>query len=578
MHIDRRLLKLSGGVRFSFVLTIIFSILSAGAIIGQAAALSKVIHRVFIQKEILAAVLPLVVIFAVLSLCRALLLWGQESFAARVAGHVKRSLRLQLNRHLSQSGPVYIKTERTGEISNVLMSGVEALDAYFSKFMPQLFSSVLIPVAILLFVFPVDPLSGVVFLITAPLIPYFMRLIGSLAESLNKKQWKTLSLMSAHFLDVLQGLTTLKLLGRSKGQIRTIVRISDNYRTATMKVLKVAFLSALVLELLATLSIAIVAVEIGLRLLYGRILFEHALFLLILAPEFYLPIRVLGTRYHAGMEGVVAAQRIFEILETPLPEEQGIKQTMFDLSATNIRFEGVRYAYQNGERPALNGIDLEVRPGRITVLAGPSGSGKTSVSSLLLRFIRPDSGRILIGDRNLSEIDADAWRSQIAWVPQSPYLFHETVAENIRLANPAASHSEIVRAAKLANIHETIVSLRQGYETIVGERGSRFSGGQAQRIALARAFLKDAPFLILDEPTANLDPRIEMLVFEAMQRLMSGRTVLLIGHRLNSFRYSHSIIVLDGGRVAESGSHDDLLQKHGLYARFVDQSTSGVEV
>lgn len=332
-----------------------------------------------------------------------------------------------------------------------------------------------------------------------------------------------------------------------------------------MKVLKVAFLSALVLEIVATISIAIVAVEVGLRLLYGRMDFESALFLLILAPEFYLPIRLLGTLYHAGLEGVAAAERIFEILETPLTAPAILKEQCPDLSSATIRFQDVHYAYDNGNRPALNGVSFAIPPGQKIALIGPSGAGKTTISNLLLRFIHPDSGKILIGEDDLSTLAPEHWREKIGWVSQKPYLFHQSIAENIRLANPDAPMSNIIEAARQANIHEFIESLPEGYDTVAGEQGARLSGGQAQRIALARAFLKDAPFLILDEPTANLDPQLEAQIRQSLKKLMAGRTVLLIAHRLNTVLDADQIIVMAEGKIREQGTHQTLLKKGGLY-------------
>jgi thiol reductant ABC exporter CydD subunit len=507
-----------------------------------------------------------------------------------VAGQVKRDLRERLSAHLMMLGPAYAQTERSGELTNTLTEGVEALDAYFSQYLPQLALAVLIPLAILAFVFPLDFTSGLVLLLTAPLIPLFMILIGSLAQELTQRQWLSLSRMSAHFLDVLQGLTTLKLLGRSREQAAVIALISDRFRQTTMGVLRVAFLSALVLELVATLSTAVVAVEIGLRLLYGYLAFEQAFFVLLLAPEFYLPLRLLGTRFHAGTAGVTAARRIFEILDTPLPAPTGdrrpqtadkfnkdaavhvkatAKKTAHSSRPLEIRFTDVHYAYDDGQRPALKGVSFTIKTGQKIALVGPSGAGKSTIAHLLLGFIAPTQGLITVDGVPLTELNMAAWRAHLAWVPQQPYLFHASVNDNIRLARPEATLDQVVRAGRQAQAHDFIEALPQGYETIIGERGARLSGGQAQRLALARAFLKDAPFLILDEATANLDPLHEVQIQAALQQLMQGRTALIIAHRLSTVYTADKILVMLGGQVVETGSHVSLVQQPGLYRRLV---------
>ena len=407
-----------------------------------------------------------------------------------------------------------------------------------------------------------------------------MYLIASLADRLTRQQWTSLSRMSAHFLDVLQGLPTLKLLGRSREQIRTIAQISDRFGQTTLGVLKVAFLSALVMEMVATLSTAVVAVTVGLRLLNGRMGFQEAFFVLLLAPEFYLPLRRLGVRFHAGMSGVAAAQRIFEVLDEPKVEvkaEVKVKakaEAALDLNldlnlALNLNFTNIHYSYDNGQRPALKGLSFQITPGQKVALVGPSGAGKSTVAYLLLRFIQPDRGAITVDGVPLQDLPASVWRRQVAWVPQNLYLFHDSVAENIRLARPEASLDAVIWAARQAHAHAFIQALPDGYDTLVGERGTRLSGGQAQRIALARAFLKDAPMLILDEATANLDPEHETMLQETMERLMQDRTVLILAHRLSTVYRADQILVMDRGRVVESGTHAALLEGGQLYKQLV---------
>jgi ATP-binding cassette subfamily C protein CydD len=569
--IDRRLFRQARPAHLDLILTIALSLLAGIVLVGQAFYLSQIINRVFLEANTLAGVQPLLLALLTLSLVRAGLTWGSQVTAQRVAGRVKNNLRERLTAHLLALGPAYTHGERSGELANTAVAGVEALDAYFSQYLPQLATAALVPLTILLFVFPLDFISGLVLLLTAPLIPIFMVLIGNLADRMTQRQWVSLSRMSAHFLDVLQGLTTLKILGRSREQTEAIARVSYRFGQTTLGVLRVAFLSALVLELVATLSTAIVAVEIGLRLLYGRLLFENALFILILAPEFYIPLRLLGTRFHAGMSGMAAAKRIFEVLDTPLPVSVSTApdpETSLS-SPFTICFTNVYYAYNDGQRPALDGVSLAITPGQKVALVGPSGAGKSTVAHLLLRFIDPDQGNITVNGAPLSKLDLSAWRSHLAWAPQNPYLFHGSVAENIRLAQPEASLEQVVQAARQAHADDFVEALPQGYDTIIGERGVRLSGGQAQRIALARAFLKDAPFLILDEATANLDPKYERQIQTALEQLLQGRTALIIAHRLSTVYNADQILVMANGQIVEQGTHDSLLSQAGLYHRLV---------
>ena len=571
MKVDKRLLRQARASRIDLALTVGLGLLAGIAIVGQARLLSLVVSQVFLAGGTLEEVRPQLAGFLVLSLVLAALVWGREVSANRVAGRVKVDLRARLVAHLLDLGPAYARGERSGELTNTVVEGIEALDAYFRQYLPQLALAALVPLTVLLFVFPLDWVSGLILLLTAPLIPLFMWLIGNAAEALTRRQWASLSWMSAHFLDVLQGLATLKLLGRSREQIQTIAQISDRYRHATMGVLRVTFLSALVLEMVATLSTAVVAVQIGLRLLYGNLLFEEALFILLLTPEFYLPLRLLGTRFHAGMAGVAAAQRIFEVLEVKAEAKAEAEPSLsLNLNLNlSLNLNNVHYAYDGGQRPALKGVTLELLPGEKVALVGPSGAGKSTVANLLLRFIEPDRGMILVDGRPLRDLPRGAWREQVAWVPQNPYLFHATVAENILLARAEAGPDEVAWAARQAHAQAFIESLPQGYDTVIGERGARLSGGEAQRLALARAFLKDAPLLILDEATANLDPEIEELVQEAMTRLLVGRTALIIAHRLSTVHRADRILVMSEGRIQEEGSHTELMQEEGLYRKLV---------
>lgn len=580
MKLDKRLLHLTGNIRAYLAITVALGLLTGGLAVAQAAILSQVIDGVFLHEQALGALGAWLGGLLAVIVGRAVLLWAGDGAAARAAGQAKRNLREPLVAHLLALGPHYTQGERSGELINVAAEGVEALDAYFSQFLPQAFLTILVPLTVVIAVFSADLLSGVVLLLTAPCLPIFMILIGKMADTLTRRQWQLLNHMSAHFLDVLQGLPTLKLLGRSRRQSATIARISERYRAVTMGVLRVAFLSALVLEIGATISTAIVAVEVGLRLLYGQMAFQPALFVLLLAPEFYLPFRALGARFHAAMNGGAAAERIFALLEQPIPAPPAAPVDPRPLLARGpLTFEAVSYQYadrgtadatvEDTLHAALDEVSFPIPTGQVTALVGPSGAGKSTVAHLLLSFIAPTGGEIRLAGTPLTAIAMPAWREQVAWVPQRPYLFHDTVAANIRLGRPTASPAEIVAAAQAAQAHDFITALPQGYDTVIGERGARLSGGEAQRLGLARAFLKDAPLLILDEATAHLDPDHEAALMQALTRLMQGRTVLIIAHRLSTVYRADQVVVLDGGRVVQVGPPQRLAQEAGVYRRLI---------
>lgn len=569
MKLDRRLLAATRLARWFLALTIGLGGLSGLAIILQARTLSAILDRAFLKGATLDDVSSLLwLLFGVIG-TRALLAWAAEVSAMQVAVRVKTELRQRVFEKLMALGPSYLHGERTGELTTTAVEGIEALEAYFSQYLPQVVLAALIPLLVLGAVFPIDLLSGCVLLITAPLIPFFMILIGNAAEALTRKQYAALSVLGAHFLDVLQGLTTLKIFGRSRAQIETIARVSEQFRSTTLSVLRVAFLSAFALELIATLSTAIIAVEIGLRLLSGGLQFEQAIFVLVLAPDFYAPLRLLGTRFHAGLSGVAAAQRIFEILETTSQSATiSSQRSAVNRAWSVVRFDDVHFAYDD-QRSALNGVSFEIKAGQHAALIGPTGAGKSTVAHLLLGFNVPQRGSIYVDGVALHIQSLHAWREQIAWVPQRPYLFNDTVANNILMANPTALLAEVQHAAQLAHADEFIRALPQGYDTLIGERGARLSGGQAQRIALARAFLKDAPLLILDEATSQLDVENEALIRDSIGRLLADRTALIITHRLTTTQQADRIIVLDQGRVIESDSPAELLRFNGRYAQWM---------
>lgn len=566
---NRELLRQVKPARIFLICTIALGMLGAVATIAQMFFLSLVVDRVFLAGESLEEVRALLLLLLGAVVLRSGLLWLREVVAQRGAVRVKNQLRERLFAHLMLLGPNYTGGERTGELSATAAEGVERLEAYVGRYLPQMALSVFVPLLIFAYLLSVDPISAVLLLATAPAIPVLMILVGSHAEEHMQGQWAALSRMSAHFLDVLQGLPTLKIFGRGAAERERVAEVSDEFRARTLKVLRYAFLSGFVLEFIATLSIALVAVALGVRLLIGNIPFEAAFLVLLLAPEFFRPLRDLGVHRHAGMEGKTSAERIFEILNTPEPTSKASGPASQPSVPLSIEFNFVGYGYPGSEKPALSGVDLTLPVGTCTALVGRSGAGKSTLVNLLVRFLDPDSGRITANGVPIDELSVEGWRENVALVPQRPYLFYGSVLENIRLARPDATREEVERTAELAGASGFIERLPRGFDTEVGERGVRLSGGEAQRVAIARAFLKDAPVLVMDESTSSLDPESERLIGDALVRLMQDRTVLVIAHRLNTVYRADRIAVLQAGRLAESGTHADLIERSGPYARLV---------
>ncbi|MFG2088795.1 thiol reductant ABC exporter subunit CydD [Spirillospora sp. NPDC048824] len=528
--LDPRLLKYARTTRIFLLSSVALGTATAGLIIAQATLLADMLTRVFLGGASLGDLrTPMLLLLAAVA-GRTLVAWLQEVAAHRSSAAVKSQLRGRLLAHSLLLGPRWLSGERSGELATLATRGIDALDDYFSRYLPQLVLAVIVPAAVGARILFGDWLSAVTIAVTLPLIPIFAILVGLTTQRKMDRQWRTLSVLAAHFLDVVAGLPTLKIFGRARAQAAKIREVTDRHRRATMSTLRIAFLSALVLELLSTLSVALVAVSIGLRLVEGGMGLETALLVLILAPEAYLPLRQVGAQYHASVEGLTAAGRIFEVIETP-PPPTGTRTDVPDLAHATLRLDGVTVAYDGRDVPALDGFSLTVHPGETVALTGPSGAGKSTVLAVLLGFVRPDSGHVLADWDDLADLDPDAWRARIAWVPQRPHLFAGTVAANIRLGRPDATDADVRAAADAANALEFIDALPRGLDAPLGERGLGLSAGQRQRIALARAFLRDAPLLLLDEPTSNLDAESEAAVIDAVRRLAATRTVILVAHR-----------------------------------------------
>ncbi|MEU7835497.1 thiol reductant ABC exporter subunit CydD [Nonomuraea sp. NPDC049129] len=526
---------------------------------------------VLVQAELLAGVLSgrfttvaLAGLAAVVGL-RALLGWTQGIFAGRTATGVKSALRHRLLARLQELGPARLAGHRSGELVTLTGRGLDRLDAYLTGYLPSIAVAAVVPLAVLVRLFAADLASAVIVLVTLPLIPLFGALVGMTTKAVTEQQFRALSRLGGHFLDVVRGLPTLRAFGRARYQATVIQQVAEAHRATTMRTLRVAFLSSLVLELCASLSLALVAVPIGLRLLGGSLDLTTALLVLLLAPEAYLPLRAMGTRFHASMEGVAAADAAFAVLDAEPaaghdgkpaagpdaePAAASRKRLPQGAAPPSIRLEDVTVRYPGRDDPALEHVSLTIEPGERVALVGASGGGKSTLLHLILGFVQPSEGRILVDGTDLRELDLDAWRDRLAFVPQRPHLFATSVAGNIRLGAPSASLEQVRQAAAAAYADDFIQALPDGYDTAVGERGANLSAGQRQRVALARAFCRpDTSVLLLDEPTARLDGRSEAAVVTATGDLARDRTAIIVAHRPAMIDLADRVVRIHEGRV-----------------------------
>ncbi len=591
--VDRRLLQGAPAARVGVLAAVAVGVFSTGLIVAQAALLARVVAGSF-DGAGLAALRGSLIGLGLVLLARAATGYAGEAVAGRVATDVKRQLRSRLLRHALDLGPGWLARHGPGELTTLATRGLDGLDGYLGRYLPQLVLAGLVPGTVLVVLGLADWPSALVVAVSLPLIVLVLALVGRAGQVASERQWGLLQRLGGHFLDVLEGLPTLLVFRRARSEVATIRRVTDEHRVATMRTLRIAFLSALLLEGLASIAVALVAVRVGLGLLHGQVPYRSALLVLLLAPEVYLPVRRVGAEYHAGREGSVAAGAAFEVLAEPVPTTPGVPATPGPAGAAGraaasrpapgagspaaagpavpapaaarpavpgpaagpagpgeLRVDGLLLSYPDRAGPALAGVSLRVPAGERLALLGASGAGKSSLFAVLLRFAAPAAGHVTFDGFDLLGADPAQARRHIAWVPQQPYLLAGTVAENVRLGRPDATGAELDEVAGLVGLDQVLRRLPGGWQAPVGERGQRLSAGQRQRLALARALLRDAPLVLLDEPTAHLDPESAAAVRLAVLARTAGRTLLVISHDADWPAAADRVVRLDAGRLRD---------------------------
>ncbi len=579
----RWLFKQARSVYLWIFLSIILAVFGGLLIVAQARLIADIIHGAFMEKSPRDHLWNMFMVLSVVIMARAFLPWAREICGFQAGARVRENIRSSIFKHFADTGPIGIGGRPSGALASLAIEQVEAVHGFFADYLPQMVIAILVPLTIAAFVFPISWAAGSLLLVTAPMIPLFMVLIGMGAESITRKNFQALARMSAHFLDILQGLGTLKLFGRSRAEAESIEKVSEQYRSQTMKVLRIAFLSAAVLEFFSSFAIAMTAIYLGMSFLgyinfgsYGKPLtFADGLFILILAPDFYLPLRELGSHFHVRAEAIGAAGEIRNLLLKAPIQHKGIIPVQQQDRALNIHFENVHYRFDGDRRAALCGVDLQIESGKRLAIIGTSGAGKTTIGRLILAFDRPSFGRILINGIDLSILDPESWRKNISWIGQHPVLFQGSIRENIRIGNPEASEKEVETAALAASVNNFTDRFPRGLDTSIGEYGLGLSRGQTQQVALARAFLKNAPLMLLDEPTAGLDSETDSLIMDAIFRFCNHRTLIFMTHRLGRIHEVDRVAVIAEGQVKEQGTFQELIHSGGLLAKFLASRNEG---
>lgn len=517
----------------------------------------------------------------------------QQKMAYSFAERTGKSLRKQVLEKLFELGPRFAATEGTGNLVTLVLEGVTKFRNYLELFLPRMLSTGVTPVFILAYIFVLDRASAVILAVTMPILIVFMILIGLTAKKQIDRQWQSYRRLSNHFVDSLRGLETLKFLGRSKAHSESIAVVSNSYRSATLRTLRVAFLSSFALDFFTMLSVASVAVSLGLRLVNGEMMLFPALTVLILAPEYFLPVRMVGADYHATLDGKEAGEAMERIIAEGENKQTGeMRSVGTGASATDegissgssmswkadstLELQSVEVRHEQDSPPSLADVSLSLSGIRKIGIIGESGAGKSTLIDVLGGFLRPTSGSFRLNGIDMSDLCSVSWREQVTYIPQKPYIFHSSLADNIRFNAPQATDTEVEKVVAAVGLQELVNSLPQGIHTMIGGGGRSLSGGQEQRVALARSLLSERSVILLDEPTAHLDIETEYELKETMLPLFEGKLVVLATHRLHWMKEMDQIIVMEQGRIAEIGTHEQLMSKQGVYEQLVKCEREGI--
>lgn len=581
---DKSLFRSIKGLRPVTLLLGLLSLLQAAAMIGQAWWLATAITALFRghNGNDVDSVASSLLLFFLAFAARQTIAWMIRRVSGRFAEATSEELQRSLLQHILALGPEYAARQGSGNLVTLAIDGVVRFRTYLERFIPRTLDMVLITIPLLVTVYALDVISGLILTFTLPILVGFFILLGTAARATANKQWRSYQVLSRHFTDALRGLETLRFLGRSRSYATTVSRVSDRYRGATMRTLRVAFLSSFALDFFSTLSVAFVAVGLGLRLIDGNIDLQPALAVLLLAPDYFLPVRMLGTDYHASLDGKEAWQSIREIMERDassdrkqLASEDKVSLSL-DGKLAEIELDQVTMAGDDtSDVNRLGNLSLKLDPNVSKVgIVGASGAGKSSLLQLLSGFVEPSSGSIRINGQPLQHEFQQAWQRQIAYIPQHPHLFSATLADNVRFYEPQATDDEVIEALRIAGLEQLLHILPNGIHERIGEGGRSLSGGQASRVALARALVGGRSVLLLDEPTAHLDIETEWEVKEAMLPLFTDRRVFLATHRLHWMKEMDWVLVLQDGRLVEQGTHEQLIAIQGVYWSMLEASVS----